>query len=222
MGMATGGAQIMASRKRSTTPARRRQIARVSVAGSGYSSHRLHEARSLAMHAVIAARIEREPKLLDIARNNLKRWHTRWEDGAPAWHREWCKILNRSWLEIAAIMTEPSEEGARLRQSSPFAGILSVTERRRIYDAFKLEGNAPDEKAAAADRERWLRENAEAIAEYNNLVAKISCFCPEAGSDRSLTPRTAGNFAESLAASPLRGSGLKTRFMRPWAATMDR
>lgn len=175
----------MASRKRSSTPT-------ISV----YSSHRLLEARSLAMHAVIAAKIEREPKLLSIARSNLKRWRSRWDGDAPAWHQEWCEILDRPWFEIAAILTAPSEEGARLRQSSPFAGVLSPMERRRVYDAFRLEGNASDEKAAAVRRGEWRKENAEAITEYNELVA-----------DRSY-PR---NLAEFFAASPLRGSELKTR-----------
>lgn len=179
----------------------------MAATGSSYSSHRLLEARSLAMHAVIAARIEREPKLLDIARNNLRRWRARWKGGAPAWHREWCEILNRPWPEIAAILTEPSEEGARLRQSSPFVGVLSPTERRRIYGAFRLEGNASDEKAAATRRDKWLRENAAAIAEYNDLVVRGT----ETGRDGGLPTRTAGNLAEFLAASPLRGSGLKTR-----------
>jgi hypothetical protein len=102
-----------------------------------YSEHRLLEARSLAMHAVIAAKIERDRKLLDIARSNLQRWRARWKEDVPAWHDEWSAIVQRPWPEIAAIMTEPSEEGARLRQSSPFAGVLSVDERRRIYEAFR-------------------------------------------------------------------------------------
>lgn len=176
----------MASKKRSRRPKR-----------SAFSSHRSIEARSLAMHAVIAAKIDREPKLLVIARNNLKRWRTRWEGGAPAWHREWCQILTRPWPEIAAIMTEPSEEGARLRQSSPFAGVLSATERRRVYDAFKLDGNASDEKLSATLRDKWRRENAGAIAEYNDLVAKAT--------------RTRGTLMGFFAESPLRGSGLKVR-----------
>lgn len=103
----------------------------------GYSSHRLLEARSLAMHAVIAQKIDRDPKLLDIPRNNLKRWNARWEKEPPSWYGEWRGIMNRPWPEIAAIITEPSEEGARLRQSSPFAGVLSAGERRRIYEAFR-------------------------------------------------------------------------------------
>jgi hypothetical protein len=102
-----------------------------------YSSHRLLEARSLAMHAVIAEKIQRNPKLIETAHRNLERWRARWENEAPEWHREWTGIMQRPWPEIAAIITEPSEEGARLRQSTPFAGILSAAERRRIYEAFR-------------------------------------------------------------------------------------
>jgi Antitoxin MazE-like len=107
------------------------------AARPAYSSHRLLEARSLAMHAIIAEKIQRDRKLLEIAVSNLKRWRARWEGQVPTWHQEWSEIMSRPWSEIAAIMTEPSEEGARLRQSSPFAGVLSATERRRIYEAFR-------------------------------------------------------------------------------------
>jgi hypothetical protein len=102
-----------------------------------YSSHRLIEARSLAMHAVIAEKIQRDPNLLNVARDNLRRWRARWQEQAPAWHQEWSRILKLPWPQIAAIMTEPSEEGARLRQSSPFTGILSVDQRRRIHEALR-------------------------------------------------------------------------------------
>ena len=112
-------------------------VSRAAPTHPGYSSHRLLEARSLAMHAVIAQKIERDPRLLEIPRNNLKRWGARWERAAPAWYGQWCRIMTRPWPEIAAIITEPSEEGARLRQSSPFAGVLSAQERRRIYEAFR-------------------------------------------------------------------------------------
>jgi hypothetical protein len=132
-------------------------------------SHRLLEARSLAMHVVIAAKIERHPTLLSVARKNMRRWQTRWQGRLPAWHQQWCRILKRPWPEIASIMTEPSEEGARLRQSSPFGGVLSAAERRRISDAFKLDAS---ETLAAKRRDQWRRENADAIAEYNDLVKR--------------------------------------------------
>ena len=40
-------------------------------------------------------------------------------------------------LEIAAVMTDMNANSTRLRQSSPFAGILSASERKRIYEAFR-------------------------------------------------------------------------------------
>ena len=104
---------------------------------STYSSHRLLEARSLAMHAVIAQKIERDPSLLEIPRNNMERWGARWKENAPAWLYEWHEVLKQPWPRIAALITELSEHAARLRQSSPFAGVLSKEERRRIYEAFR-------------------------------------------------------------------------------------
>jgi hypothetical protein len=104
---------------------------------SVYSSHRLLDIRSLAMHAVIAAKIERDNEVLSVARRNLERWGTRWKESPPAWLAEWRKILRRPWKEIASIITETSENATRLRQSSPFAGVLTPFERKRIYDAFR-------------------------------------------------------------------------------------
>jgi hypothetical protein len=102
-----------------------------------YSSHRLLEARSLAMHALIARKIERDPALLGIARRNIERWSTRCKEDAPTWLEEWRNVLKQPWQQVAALITEPSEHAARLRQSSPFAGVLTNEERWRIYEAFR-------------------------------------------------------------------------------------
>jgi hypothetical protein len=106
------------------------------LSSAPYSSHRLAEARSLAMHTAIAKKIERDPTLLDVPRRNLERWRARWSHKPPRWWREWSQLLLQPWPQIAALITEPSENAARLRQSSPFAGILTDTERARIYEAF--------------------------------------------------------------------------------------
>jgi hypothetical protein len=102
-----------------------------------HSSHRVLDARSLAMHVVIAQKIDREPDLLNIPRRNLQRWRARWADSPPVWYREWCRILEKPWPAIAALITELSEYATRLRQSSPFAGVLTPPERKRIYEAFR-------------------------------------------------------------------------------------
>src|ERR1700748_2392403 len=67
-----------------------------------YSSHSLLEARSLAMHAVIARKIERDPILLAIAHRNVERWRIRWKDAPPAWLAEWQEVLKQPWQHIAA------------------------------------------------------------------------------------------------------------------------
>ena len=103
---------------------------------ASYSSHRLNEARSLALHAAIARKIDRDPSLLAVPHRNMERWSARWSPEIPPWLQEWERLLRRPWPELAAIITEPSETGARLRQSSPFAGVLSASERARIYEAF--------------------------------------------------------------------------------------
>jgi Protein of unknown function (DUF3018) len=102
-----------------------------------YSSHRVLDARSLAMHALIAQKIASNPQLLDIPRRNLDRWKSRWTDEPPAWFQEWQRILLQPWPTIAALLTELSENATRLRQSAPFAGVLTPMERRRVYEAFR-------------------------------------------------------------------------------------
>jgi len=102
-----------------------------------YSPHRVIEARSLAMHVMAAEKIGRDPSLLELPKRNLDRWKARWGDSSPAWLTEWQDILCKPWPTVAAVITELSENAARLRQSSPFAGVLSSEERRRIYEAFR-------------------------------------------------------------------------------------
>jgi len=105
---------------------------------AAYSDHTILEVRSLAMHCLIARKITRNPQLLEVARRNL----TAWKRSRPAAERprcldDWERVLRRPWAEVAALITSTSEQAARLRQSSPFAGVLDSKERRRIYEAFR-------------------------------------------------------------------------------------
>lgn len=104
---------------------------------STYSSHRLLDARSLALHAVIARKIERDPALLEIAHRNLARWSAQRQGDAPPWLEEWREVLKQPWPRVAAFITNPGEHATRLRQSSPFAGVLTNEERWRVYEAFR-------------------------------------------------------------------------------------
>lgn len=103
----------------------------------GLLKHRIIEARSLAMHCLIARKIAADPALLDVARRNLEAWLARYGDSPPRALEEWRELMGRPWVEIAALITDPGESATRLRQSSPFAGVLTAAERKRVYEAFR-------------------------------------------------------------------------------------
>jgi hypothetical protein len=86
-------------------------------------------ARSLAYHRVVARRLRRP--MVDEARHVLYRWR---EQGRidPRYADRWDDVLNRSVPAIRRALVEESSEADDLRQNSPFAGVLSEAERRRI------------------------------------------------------------------------------------------
>jgi hypothetical protein len=99
-----------------------------------HDHHRL-DARSRALHAAIASRIRRDPALLAIPLANLDRWE---QEGGPARaFQEWRQILLSEPLELVlSLLEEDSERADRLRQSSPFTGILSPEERAEIFRSY--------------------------------------------------------------------------------------
>jgi len=95
----------------------------------GMSHHALDTA-SLEMARRIAAGLGTHPEWLTHARNNLQRWQSRNADapGLVRCYQEWLAILDLPVDEIRRRLVDPSEEGQRLRQSSPFAGVLPPRE----------------------------------------------------------------------------------------------
>ncbi len=77
-----------------------------------------------------------EAEVLQIARNNLERW-LKSESFAGSERfalLEWKSILDNSTAEeIIKIITQDTDEGQRLRSSSPFAGVLSEAEREKVW-----------------------------------------------------------------------------------------
>lgn len=99
---------------------------------------RVLDARSLALHVQVAKKIERNPALLEIAHQNLARWQERGSGAEGAGITAWRQVLRRSWPAIASLLTEQSEAAVRLRQTTPFVGVLSRRERDRVYAAFRI------------------------------------------------------------------------------------
>lgn len=96
------------------------------------TGHRLAEERSLAYHAAIAARLAREPGLLESARARVHAW-LQHGPTAPHYAREWAVVLEDTPESIAAFLVDRSERACELRQSTPFAGALSARERWEIW-----------------------------------------------------------------------------------------
>jgi hypothetical protein len=98
-------------------------------------THAQIDERSLAMARAIVAKIDQDPARAGLAkaRATCQRWYR--ERPMPA-IKEWLEILDRPWEQIREVLLDESETGQRLRQSAPFGGILTVSERRQIYRQF--------------------------------------------------------------------------------------
>jgi hypothetical protein len=109
----------------------------ISAAPVVYSDHQRLDARSLAMHCQIARKLLVDPALCAQARDTLARWRSNAPHPLPRYFVEWASILKRCPEEIAGFIVGQGEDAQRLRQSSPFAGLLSPAERALIYAAFR-------------------------------------------------------------------------------------
>ena len=109
---------------------------------SFYSDHTRLDERSLALHQLVAEKLRAAPALLDKARANVRRWQEANESPSPAL-TEWAQILRSPANDVLALLTERSPRATRLRQSSPFAGILTEEERRAVYESYSARTYHP-------------------------------------------------------------------------------
>lgn len=105
------------------------------------SDHIRIEKRSIALHRAIADRIRTNPRLMEKARENLQKYLDQFAQEnrpLPKSLSEWQDILtNRSREAVLEFLVSSGETAGRLRQSSPFAGILTPKERWKIYEAYR-------------------------------------------------------------------------------------
>jgi hypothetical protein len=93
-------------------------------------NHEVQDSISFELARRIASGLPLHPEWLELARTNLERW-SRLNSNSLSLLRcydEWEKLLERSVSEICTALTDETDEGQRLRQNSPFAGVLSPDE----------------------------------------------------------------------------------------------
>ena len=97
-------------------------------------AHRRAELRSLAYHRRVAEHLG-EP-MVDQARQLLWKWQGK---GAidDRYAARWEEVLRMPLRDIRRIVGEDSDRGRDLRQSSPFAGMLSEPERRKLLQELR-------------------------------------------------------------------------------------
>jgi hypothetical protein len=99
-------------------------------------SQRFIDLVALDYHRLVDERLRADPEtVLRDARENLQRWLPIHEgSGAEFALLEWQQLLDTKTVpELIAIILEDSEEGQRLRSSTPFAGLLSLEESRALW-----------------------------------------------------------------------------------------
>jgi len=98
-------------------------------------NHQAIDRRSLMMHRIIAARLRAQPELIAVAYTNLERWNC----PERHWWREWSAILSSQTVEeIANLIEREDEDACRMRQSAPFAGVLTPKEVWELKGQFKI------------------------------------------------------------------------------------
>jgi hypothetical protein len=76
----------------------------------------------------LAALIRMRPEVIELAKRNLKNWIGRWAIPEPAWE-EWSQLLGMLTPEqVAAFLESTTPKANRLRQSSPFIGVVEGAE----------------------------------------------------------------------------------------------
>ena len=95
------------------------------------SHHQIHELRSLRLHRIVEERYRETPAdVIRFGLENLRRWR---QNGVECDDfRIWEEILRFLPQRLPEVLSGSSEEAVRLRQSSPFAGLIPEASRQQI------------------------------------------------------------------------------------------
>ena len=83
------------------------------------------------------------PALVDRGLANLDRWLKTYSPNVRPVLIEWQALLQRPLPEVISVLLSTDQQATRLRQSSPFAFLLSVSERTEILKRFPIREPQP-------------------------------------------------------------------------------
>ena len=99
---------------------------------------------SLRLHEEVAKLVCVDPDLLNRARANILRWKKQLGTSATRDLDVWSDILSQPLDDIVSALVARTETGNRLRQSSPFCGIISQARRMELFrEVYGRESRKP-------------------------------------------------------------------------------
>lgn len=105
-------------------------------------THQEIDERSLALHRLVAERVMRDPALLEKARKTVVRWRGTVSIASQPYLEEWERLIDQGVEACLVMAVEDSQKAAALRQSSPFAGVLTNRERFAFLKSWQREHEA--------------------------------------------------------------------------------
>jgi len=105
--------------------------------------HEIINKRSLKLNRLVVEKIRRQPELMDFVRSNLRSTlnDQKLSDSCKDALKEWDFLISHSPMDtVLNTLVEESEKGQRLRQSTPFWGILTQEERRETFRQYESAG----------------------------------------------------------------------------------
>ena len=108
--------------------------------GGVVKTHDDIDRRSMALARAVVDRIDRDAERRGLAK--ARSVCARWAKSVPQPAvEEWHRLLENEWESIREVLTSDDETGRRLRQNSPFCGILTPIERWQLYRETRHESH---------------------------------------------------------------------------------
>ena len=98
------------------------------------------DARNRELHRAIAVKMRQNPTLVLRVQKTLERWLRAMNESERGYDAllEWKRRLEEEPLDrVLEFISSEDEEACRLRQSSPFVGLLSDQERMAIFSKYE-------------------------------------------------------------------------------------
>ena len=115
------------------------QRVRLRGRGAGMNWHEVIDERSIELHGVIARELRANPEKLDLVVAWIQRFldDPEYSDQNKDALAEWMEIIREGLPRVLVALADESDEGQRLRQSSPFAVLMPQDERARIFAKYE-------------------------------------------------------------------------------------